>query len=214
MISRSPRISRTLRYCFELLFCLNLSASLLFLAAATSASDGFARIGRWKAALNEYLTLHHHSDLGAYLAILIWSIPVSVCIFMVVRLISSHRIGDAIIRWVAGVTTFAAMPLVWFVIFMTSPWFPFPMNVDLWVMIELCFAGASIFFILLFVKKIRVSAIVLILCLHFAFWLWMFAERFGSYSVILPIIGWGASVLWIFFIIDSSKKTPDGVVAV
>jgi hypothetical protein len=206
LINRQEKPSCILNYFYQLLFCLNLSAAALFWLTASSTPDGLLPVGRWKMKINGYFGLHPHNDLGAYITILIWATLTSVCILLFLRVFSENSFGDIATHWFAGLTTLVTMPLVWFVVFLRSPFFPVDLNVRLWVPVELCVAGLCAFWVLHSIWTIRGSLVLLVLFVHYGCWFWMFTQRFGTYSALLPLLGCAAGGLWVWFFVRLPRK--------
>jgi hypothetical protein len=160
--------------------------------------------------------LHPHSNVGGDIATFALTLALALCLFFIVRLLSTFSLMKAFLRSVAGFASVAALPVCWlytnYVQWHLSriPLAPGVHGPALpWPLVELAVVLLSILIYLWARWPFPAWASVALIVLHWAFWGWRFFAR-GTFSypgIVFPLIGLGSTLAWAMYVSQQRTET-------
>jgi len=219
--------ANTNRYMHEVFFSLNLGLALMavFFSVAPSypSLSDFCTIvlHRMDIAISKYLHLLppqplHPKDTitGGYFEFFIPGVGLALCLWGPLRLFRRTRLARETLRSVAGVAAVAAVPLawVWRECLAAHRWWWTP-----FVTVQVYEVAAALCCVIEYLYgKWPISAwgSVLLLLVHYAFWLWQFRFSFwaldrgwGGSDAITPVVGLFAGLTWAIYVWQKQPPT-------
>ena len=195
-----PR-SRSQRYLAEILFSFSSGLLLEWLQQATSLSPWNLRVQLWIARHLRFLPPH---DVSSKVEFLDQAVAFSLCVFLVVRLLSIKAITARLSSKALAVISAVLFPACWLYVTHLSPQLPGLANPPRsLLLLEIAAVLLCSFTFLSSRRQMPTWAGVAIFLLHFSFWTWLFLG--GPYfwrdpfKLMFPLTGLLSSLAWMFY---------------
>jgi hypothetical protein len=194
------------RYTHEILFAFNCALPATLVVCATTSFPLFLPL---KYRLNAAFHRSGHSELGADCALLLLATIAAMSIFLLLRIIARNWVAETILRWVAGVTSFAAVPICWLLLIRRGEPTPFEATAMPWSLAEV---GVCIILALAWSSRKWIfgpRVFVLLVTLHLVFWCRLFLRSFYNpgISILLLVAGACSSFAWARYV-SAPRRHP------
>ncbi len=199
-----------LRHLHEFIFSFNLALVVTW-ARNQTAAHFWGVPSHLQFWINDHLHLPPHSGIGGYAAFLLSALEQALCIFVLLRLLSSTSLAREALSSVAGLASMTALPAFWLDF---THRFPQPLTLPnpprFWLFFELAAALACILLYRFAKWPLAGWGSVMLLILHHGFWGWLFLG--GPYfwlvpfQSLFPIVGLFSSLAWGLYVSEQRRQ--------
>jgi hypothetical protein len=195
------RNDRYFRFAYEFLVSLNVALIIRWQSAQTSFSSLESNLQFW---INGQLRLHPHSSIGKNSAFFLMALPLTLGIFVLLRLASVSPIVRKALYRINGAVSLLALPAGWLYVTHNLPVLPGMLDPPRAALFVELAAVVVCYIFYLKTKWQRPDWIsFLLLILHFGFWGWLFLGGayfwLAPFQLIFPIVGLCSCLAWAIY---------------